>query len=62
MGVYTNADAKKDSAAEHIKQAIQDIHDLTSPDTWGHEEYSEDFMNEMIKYEMELKLMLKKIK
>ena len=34
MSVYTTADSKKDSAAEHIKQAIQDLHDFTSPNTW----------------------------
>ena len=34
MSVYTKADSKKDSAAEHIKQVIQDLHDFTSPDTW----------------------------
>ena len=62
MSVYTTADSKKDSAAEHIKQAIQDLHDFTSPNTWGHEDYKDDYINEIIKYEMELKIMLNKLK
>ena len=43
MSVTTTADEQKDSAIEHIKEAIKNLGEIIINQCWGHDDYSDDY-------------------
>lgn len=43
MGVITTSDKKRDEAKEHINKAYKCILDILDEDTWGSNDYSEEY-------------------
>lgn len=62
MSVRTTADEKIDSAKDHIRQAYKDIHDALDEDTWGSDEYGNDFVKKLHEVEVSLFEIKQKLK
>jgi len=54
MGVITTADERRDSALEHIDDAIKDLADIVVGKVWGYDEYSRDYELKLFKLFSEL--------
>ena len=46
MSVRTSADAKRDEAKEHIKDALKCLTEVTD-ETWGYEDYNDDYKDKL---------------
>ena len=62
MAYNHNADQERQLAKDKIDEAIQCLHNLTDPSTSGFAEYKTDFREDMIKLELELKGISRRIK
>lgn len=58
MSVRTTADERIDQAREHVKSAIKNLQEALDEDTWGHDDYKEEYIDELF----ELTHQLRKIK
>jgi len=47
MSVRTSADEKRDEAKEHIKDALKCLTEVTDDETWGYEDYSDDYKDKL---------------
>lgn len=47
MGITTSADEKRDEALDHLNKAYLCILEVINPDTFGGDEYSDDYIEEM---------------
>lgn len=61
MSVRTTADEYLDLVKDNITDAIRNLEKVTSIDTWGNDEYSDEYIELLSKYLLELKNMKRKI-
>ena len=47
MSVRTTADEHLDSAKQHIKDAVKDLSEIVVEQCWGHDEYREEYSEEL---------------
>jgi hypothetical protein len=47
MSVRTTADEKIDSAADHVRAAVGDLHAIIVEKCWGHDEYNREYYVEL---------------
>ena len=47
MSVTTKADERLEDAMDHINEAQKAIMEVLDPDTWGHDEYKPEFIDEL---------------
>lgn len=43
MSVQTRADDKRDSARQHIADAVQDLAEIFVDECWGHDDYRKEY-------------------
>ncbi len=48
MSVITSADQNIEEAKDHIKNAIQNLHKVIDPDTWGSKEYKAEYRKKIM--------------
>lgn len=48
MSVRTTADEKLDEARENLRSANKALITLLDEDTWGHQDYSEEFLDKVL--------------
>jgi len=54
MGVNTNADEHRDSAAGHVSDAIRDLSEIVINECWGHDDCGQDYKDMLRKTLMQL--------
>lgn len=48
MSVTTTADERLEDARENVIDAVKNLHKFLDPDTWGHDDYTEEFKSEVL--------------
>lgn len=61
MSVRTTSDEKLDDARNHILSAQKLLLEVVHPDTWGHDEYSDEFVEKILEASIELIKLSRKI-
>lgn len=61
MSVYTTADAHRDRVRQQISEAIKDLTAILIDECWGHDEYSEEYLQVLEQAFTDLREMKKKI-
>ncbi len=61
MGVTTDADKKIRESKEKIDKAIELLLEASHKDIWGFEEYSDEYMNDVLKCVIELRIIKGKL-
>ncbi len=54
MGIITKADEKLKDAKEKINEAYKDLLEFLDEETWGHEDYDNDFIDKVHEIALEL--------
>ena len=58
MSVTTRADEKLREAKEYISKAIENLHEVNYPETWGNDEFKKEYLEKFIETEYQLKMLL----
>lgn len=62
MSVRTTADECKDEFVEHLDKAYTSLSKFIDPDTWGHSDYSSEYMIKMEEIHHKLLKLRRKLK
>lgn len=62
MGVRTTADEKIDETKEHIDDAIKSLRYALDMDTWGSDQYNDEYLGKLEKVLLKLHKIKRKIK
>jgi hypothetical protein len=57
----TTADNKRDEAKEHLKQSLKCLKEVLDPDTWGHDQFKDSYMEDVEEVYMSILLSVKKL-
>ena len=62
MSVTTTSDEKLDDARNHILSAQKLLMEALHPDTWGHDDYDDEFIEKILEVSVELIKLSRKLK
>lgn len=62
MSVTTTADEKLEDIKKNISDSIKDLREVLDPETWGHEDYKEEYIEELGEVYLDLCKIKKKLK
>lgn len=61
MSVRTDADEKLEEASDHLKKAWQLMKEAIDPDTYGSNDFKDEFVNSINEYSNKIYLIYRKI-
>ena len=62
MGVTTTADEKLENIRSNISESVKDLREFLDPDTHGHEDYQQSYVEELEEVYLDLCKIKKKLK